>query len=151
MIARSDGDIFWFEDVDRKADPRICERLRDELKKYTLPEQLRFRALTPEMRTTYELAFQQTAEARRRLEQHRNEARLTEALGMAGGTFEGFRDRGAYWTVEWTTSSGERQTSAILKSDLTVVSSGICLSGRDRDFDLTSLVGVIERQEDRYW
>jgi hypothetical protein len=40
-----------------------------------------------------------------------------------------------------------RHTSAIAKADLTVVSSGICLSGRDRDFDLQSLVGVIEHQE----
>jgi hypothetical protein len=46
--------------------------------------------------------------------------------------------------VEWTTSEGLRHTSAVTKTDLTVVSSGICLSGRDRDFDLLSLVGVVE-------
>jgi hypothetical protein len=38
-------------------------------------------------------------------------------------------------------------TSAIAKTDLTVVSSGICLSGRVRDFDLQSLVGVMEQQD----
>jgi hypothetical protein len=65
---------------------------------------------------------------------------------MAGGELKGFRDRGDYWTVEWTTRAGERQTSAISKRDLSVVSSGICLSDRDSDFDLTSLVGVIERR-----
>ena len=150
VIARSDGNIFWFEDVDRSGDPRIGERLRDELKNLSLPEHLRFKTLTPEIRTAYELAFQQAAAARRELQQHRDEARLTRALHMAGGNLRGFRDRGDYWTVEWNTRDGERQTSAILKRDLTVVSSGICLSGRDRDFDLTSLVGVIERQDEGY-
>jgi len=143
---RSNGNTFWFEDTNRNADPRIAERLRDEMKKVTLPEHLRFPTLTPEMRAVYELGFQQTAEARRQLEQRRDEARLTEALDMAGGALNGFRDRDSYWTVEWTTRSGARQTSAISKGDLTVVSSGICLSDRDSDFDLTSLVGVIENQ-----
>ena len=57
-----------------------------------------------------------------------------------------FHDRGDFWLVEWTTRDGERHTSAIAKKELTVVSAGICLSGRDRDFDLQSLVGVVERQ-----
>lgn len=150
VTVRHDGDLVWFEDVDRSADPLIADRLRDKLKKLTLPERLRFKTLTPEMRTAYELAFQQTAEFRRKLKQRRDEARLQEALDMAGGALREFRDRGTYWTVEWTTRGGERQTSAILKSDLTVVSSGICLSGRDRDFDLTSLVGVIEDRDEWY-
>ena len=58
-----------------------------------------------------------------------------------------FRDRQDHWVVEWTTADGQRHTSAISKSDLTVISSGICLSGRDRDFDLHSLVGVIENRD----
>ena len=44
------------------------------------------------------------------------------------------------------TSKVHRMDEAIAKSELTVVSAGICLSGRDRDFDLQSLVGVVERQ-----
>jgi hypothetical protein len=150
VISRYDGGGFWFEDIDRSADPLIAEMLREELRKETLPARLRFKMLTPEMRTVYELAFQQTAEFRRVLKQRREENRLKEALEIAGGTLGKFRDRGTYWTVEWTTSAGERQTSAILKSDLTVISSGICLSGRDRDFDLTSLVGVIEARDEWY-
>ena len=35
----------------------------------------------------------------------------------------------------------------VSKRDLTVISSGICLSDRDRDFDLQSLVGVIEKRK----
>ncbi|MGH9822716.1 MAG: hypothetical protein ACREDR_05630, partial [Blastocatellia bacterium] len=85
---------------------------------------------------------------------YRREARLKRetsllrtALDRAGGTLESTRDHGDYWTIEWTSGNGERHRSAISKTDLTVISSGICLSGRDRDFDLTSLVGVMEGRE----
>ncbi|WP_204104339.1 MULTISPECIES: hypothetical protein [Spirulina sp. CCY15215] len=71
------------------------------------------------------------------------ENRLREALQQGGGQLEHFRDRGEYWQVEWRTANGELHSSAIDKLDLTVVSSGVCLSGRDRDFDLQSLVGVM--------
>jgi hypothetical protein len=146
--ARYDGSVYWFEDVDRSGDPLIAEWLRDQAKNLTLPENLAFNALTPESRTVYDIALQQTAEFRREVQQRRDEGRLKKALDVAGGELKGFRDRGDYWTVEWTTREGERLNSAILKSDLTVMSSGICLSGRDRDFDLTSLVGVVERSND---
>lgn len=66
---------------------------------------------------------------------------------MGGGELQQFHDRGDYWTVDWTTTDGVRHSSAIAKSELTVISSGICLSGRDRDFDLTirnSLLVAIE-------
>jgi hypothetical protein len=73
-----------------------------------------------------------------------DEQQLRDALQMGGGRLRTFRDRGEFWQVEWTTRDRERHTSAIAKGDLTVMSSGICLSGCDRDFDLQSLVGVIE-------
>lgn len=71
------------------------------------------------------------------------EIRLREALQQGGGQLQNYRDRGDYWQVEWQTADGHLHSSAIDKNDLTVVSSGVCLSGRDRDFDLQSLVGVM--------
>jgi TolA-binding protein len=76
-----------------------------------------------------------------------DEGRLRDALHMGGGELREFRDRGEFWQVEWMTRNGDRHTSAISKGDLTVISSGICLSGYDRNFDLQSLVGVIEARD----
>ena len=147
VVARFDGQAFWFECIDRNADPQVATTLKNELRKETPAQKLRFRTLTPEMRAAYELAFQRTAEYRRKVKQRRDEERLKNALEIGGGILNEFTDRRDHWTVEWTSRTGERNISTIQKRDLTVVSSGICLSGRDRDFDLSSLVGVIDAQE----
>lgn len=152
VIARTDGNAFFFEDTDRRSDPVMAQTMRGELTNNTPVEDLRFATLTPEMRTAFQLALQPFVPPTKRrnkgyqveLQPKSDQARLHEALQMGGASLEGFIDRGAYWTVEWTSRSGERHTSAIGKEDLTVISSGICLSGMDRDFDLQSLVGVIE-------
>jgi hypothetical protein len=147
-IARWDGSSWWFDELDRRADPQIAAQLREHLQKVTPLAELRFKGITPEMRTVYDLAAQQTKEFRGQMQQRETEGRLRKALQQGGGELREFHDKGEFWQVEWTTIDGERHTSAIAKHDLTVVSSGICLSGRDRDFDLQSLVGVIERQND---
>ena len=144
IIARWDGQSWWFEDIDRRADPLPSEELRKALKKVISPHEIRFKGMTPEMRTVYELVAQQTREFSEKFQQQRDENRLREALEMGGGQLREFRDRDDYWLIEWTAVDGERHTSAIAKDDLTVVSSGICLSGLDREFDLQSLVGVVE-------
>lgn len=146
IIVRGDGHAWWFAETDRRADPQEAEQLRAALKRTVPPEDLRFSGLTPEMRTAYGLAAQGAQEftARRTYD----ERRLTDALHVGGGALRDFRDRGEFWHVEWTIGDGQRHTSAIDKRDLTVMSSGVCLSGRDRDFDLQSLVGVIERDTD---
>jgi hypothetical protein len=143
IIARWHGNSCWFEVVDRRADPAIAETLQSNLKQQIPVAKLQFKGITPEMRSLYELVAQ-------RIEgfgQSEPEHRLQQALKLGGGELHQFQDRDGYWTVDWTTADGTRHTSAIAKADLTVMSSGICLSGRDRDFDLQSLVGVIEQQE----
>ncbi|XGW00741.1 MAG: hypothetical protein ACAF41_34125 (plasmid) [Leptolyngbya sp. BL-A-14] len=144
ILARWNGNSYWFEEVDRRADPAIAEALQSNLKQLTPVEELQFKGITPEMRSLYELATQQIEEF---AQPQRDEKRLRQALKLGGGELHQFQDRRDYWTVDWTTSDGTRHTSAIAKNDLTVVSSGICLSGRDRDFDLQSLVGVMEHRE----
>jgi hypothetical protein len=168
ILARVEGKICWFEAIDRRAEAQAGDRLQDFLRQEVPPEWVQFSGLTPEMRTTYALAWQQT-DTYRRLQQHRttvrdrrrrprrrqlpnppqlrnDETRLHEALRQGGGELRSARDRGDYWQVEWTTADGQQHISAIEKDDLTVMSSGICLSGRDRDFDLQSLVGVMENR-----
>lgn len=144
IIARWDGKSCWFEEVDRHTDPTIVETLQSAIKQLIPTQELQFKGITPEIRTVYELASQRIEGF---AQPQQDERRLRKALQMGGGELRQFQDRGDYWTVDWTTADGVRHSSAIAKTDLTVVSSGICLSGRDRDFDLQSLVAVMEQQE----
>jgi hypothetical protein len=170
IIARFDGGNFWFEEVDRKAQVQPIMLLSEQLRLETNPDEVKFSGLTPEMLIVYDLAWQQTAtgkrqrsdlqklrspkkhsltpkERRNQINNHREDVRLENALKQGGGSLETYRDRGDFWQVEWRTSDGELHSSAINKNDLTVISSGICLSGKDTDFDLQSLVGVMEQQD----
>lgn len=140
VIARSNGSFCWFEVVARRADPEISEVMQLALQQVTPIGDLRFKNMTPEMRSVYQLAAQQI---RSFAQPQQDEKRLRKALQI-GGELHSFQDREDYWTIDWTTTDGVRHTSAIAKTDLTVISSGICLSGRD--FDLHSLVGVMEQQ-----
>lgn len=143
IVARWNGNSCWFEEIDRRADPAIAQSLQSGLKQLIPVEKLHFPGITPEMRSLYELVTQRTEGF---IQPQRDEKRLEQALKLGGGELRYFQDRGDYWTVDWMSADGTHHTSAIAKDDLTVVSSGICLSGRDRDFDLQSLVGVMEHQ-----
>lgn len=147
VIARADGGVWWFEELDRRDDPAHAEKLKEALGQVVLPEKIQIPGLTPEMRTAYALATQREKAFHPQRQRLRGERKLRQALSLGGGQLQNFRDQGDFWLVEWTTTTGEHHTSAIAKSDLTVISSGICLSGQDRNFDLQSLVGVIERRE----
>ncbi|MFN6538948.1 MAG: hypothetical protein RM021_021695 [Nostoc sp. EkiNYC01] len=144
IIARWNGQSCWFEEIDRRTDPEIVETLQSAVKEVIPVEELQFKGITPEIRTVYELA---TRRIDGFAQPQQDEKRLKKALQMGGGELKQFQDRGDYWTVDWTTADGVRHSSAIAKTDLTVISSGICLSGYDRDFDLQSLVAVIEQQD----
>ncbi|MGC1247064.1 MAG: hypothetical protein WA865_12705, partial [Spirulinaceae cyanobacterium] len=162
IVARLQGSHCWFETIDRRAEPQPTETLTTYLHQETCPKEVKFPGLTPEMLTTYQLAWGQTENVLIQ-EQHRQqvqgkvskptspqnpEIRLQQALQQGGGEMRTYRDYDGFWQVEWLTADGQLHTSAISKEDLTVVSAGICLSGRDRDFDLQSLVGVMEQEYD---
>jgi hypothetical protein len=143
IVARWDGHSWWFEEIDRRADPMASEELRAALKKLIFPQEVRFKGMTPEMRTVYELVTRNLKDFDPKMQ---DERRLERALNMGGGELHGFRVRDDYWLVEWNSRTGERHSSAISKNDLTVMSAGICLSGEDMKFDLQSLVGVVENR-----
>jgi hypothetical protein len=73
--------------------------------------------------------------------------RLQQALEWAGGQLDDVRDREDAWVITWHSSRGEPHTSIIRKEDLGIVSAGICLEERDGDFDVQSLVSVMDEAE----
>ncbi len=146
VVARTDGINWWFDQCDRRADVMVTEKLQEQLKQVTPCSELNFKGMTPEMRTAYDLATQQAQEFSALHQKQRDEKRLKEALKMGGGELQKWSERQDYWVVDWITSNGEHHTSAISRNDLTVISSGICLSGEDEKFDLQSLVGVVEKR-----
>lgn len=141
VLARYDGTSFWFDRVDRGADPALPGFAARALRAFTPAEGLSRPGLTPEFREAYRRLLSPQPVA------HCSEARLRRALEQGGGTLRSYLDQGDYWTTHWSTQDGEEHTSAIMKSDLTVLSAGICLDGEDQKFDLTSLVGVVENRE----
>ncbi|MGB0932100.1 MAG: hypothetical protein ACPGVB_15055 [Chitinophagales bacterium] len=144
IVARFDGAAFWFDKLDRKGDPFLAEDLRTALKEEKLVGDLNIKGLTPETKTTYDIAVDRRILFLKEFHNTSDEGRLKTALKTGGGSLEDFEDKGEYWVVNWTTSNGEKHHSAIRKENLTVMSAGICLAGEDDRFDLQSLVAVVE-------
>ncbi|HEX4124694.1 MAG TPA: hypothetical protein VHY37_08210 [Tepidisphaeraceae bacterium] len=142
IAARFDGSRFWFDQSDPRADPAAAAYLRRALSGMTDPHGLDRPGLTKGQRIAYAIQFTRRTEAIA-AERHRQaDIRLTAALKHAGAELRDFADGGDEWRVSYLVD-GRRHTSMIRKDDLTVRSAGICLSGRDADFDLASLVGVL--------
>lgn len=148
IVARFDGSNFWFQELDRKADPFLAEDLRAALKEEKLLSDLTIKGLTPEIKTVYDMAIDRRILLYKEFKASTDEGRLDAALKTGGGSLDGFQDRGDYWLVNWKTSNGEQHHSAIQKENLTVMSAGICLDGEDDRFDLQSLVAVVEDRPD---
>lgn len=140
VLARVDGDLHWFEVLDRRADPRLAEGLREALAAGTRVTELRLAGLSPEFRNAYALAWKPPRKPSAAQQ-------LRRALATGAGQLADFQDRGEHWWVAWRTPDGAPHHSLIDKN-LGVVSAGICLSGEDDQFDLSSLVGVVEQAPD---
>jgi hypothetical protein len=135
---RFDGVQSWFEQTDPRADPAAAAYLRQALGARIPPDRLQRRGLSAEERAAYGVLF----ELRRQQERDRTEDRLRDALGHAGAELAGYVERADGIRVEYRVD-GERHVSVVDKDDLSLQLAGICLSGEDRHFDLSSLVGVL--------
>jgi hypothetical protein len=151
IVARFDGASFFHDRPDRRADPRHAERLRAALRAALAPDELRIPGLTPEMKAAYALLAEADRTMRVRIAERRVERSLDGALRKGGGRLDSFQDRDGYFAVQWIDRHGRRHASAIGK-ELAVQTAGVvCLQGRDRDFDLASLVGVMSDAPDYFF
>lgn len=144
IIARFDGAVFWFQEVDRRRSPAIAAYLREALAAETSPEDLHKPTLTTEERESYAVAYEAIEAAQR----DRVLERLSDALAHAGAELASYIEREDAYTVSFTVD-GEAHRSTVRKDDLSVLVAGVCLDGRDRSFDLQSLVGVLREGQHR--
>lgn len=140
VVGRVEGQTVWYDAPDGRADPTVAELLRLELDEGRAAPSLggldqgeaeAFRVLA---------AARQTAKAES--ESQRMRGLLAAALATAGARLVACQRRGDDWRVTWE-RAGARSTT-LVDDRLGVVSAGICLSGADRQFDLTSIVGVVQ-------
>lgn len=146
ILTRYDGNQFWYDGRDTRRSPRFADQLRTCLAEgIDSPEII---GLTPAEKLVYQEALLRRQKAIEEANRDRNEDRLRDALLHAGAIMRSYKDRGDTYTVEYMVGS-DRHTSVVDKRDLTVRSAGICLSGGDQNFDLTSLVTVIREGQRR--
>jgi len=138
VFARFDGHFFWYERRDNRRNPALAMYLREALDAGIPTESLRKSGLSAEERTAYDWARTLVAEA----ERAGIAGRLANALAHAGGRLIAFTERDDSYTVAYLVGD-ERSVSTVRKSDLSVLTAGICLSGQDANFDLTSMVSVM--------
>jgi hypothetical protein len=150
VYCRFDGACFWFEGIDRRRDPAVGRLLRKALAEDQPPDELHCRGMVPQERLAYKMLY---------LEKHKGDeekppddaTRIARALQHAGAQLDSF----------WYGSASDRASVRfqldgrlhvveVRPEDLTVVSAGICLSGQDANFDLTSLVGVFREADNQY-
>jgi len=143
--ARYDGTRFLFESKEPRRDPSVAAYLRASLAEGRPPDALEKATLTRQERTAYEWQVLLEREKLR----DATEDRLKEAVAHADGKFRSFIERGDHYAVTFLVDA-ESHTATIRKEDFSVMLAGICLSGEDDKFDLTSLVGVIREGQDGY-
>lgn len=149
VIGRVEGGALWYDEPDRRGDPAHAEDLRAALSAERADPSIA--EIAPGERLAYALRWGATALGRTgqapaqatasALARDAREAeRLRLSLHLGGATLVGFERTARGMRVTWE-QDGQRNVT-IVDDRLAVVSAGICLSGRDNDFDLTSIVGV---------
>ncbi len=147
VATRFDGRLFWYERRDPGRDPALAAYLRDQFSKPIPPPvaKLHKTGLSREEREAYGWLMALREQGR----QAKVQQRLEQALTHAGAELRSVAERQDVYVVTYEVD-GRRHVSTVQRDDLSVITAGICLSGQDRRFDLTSLVGVLREGAQRH-
>lgn len=144
VIARVEGATLWYDEQDRRADPALAEGLREALAGGR--EAPGLSGLGAGERAAYTLLMERSRAAQEADENARTGRRLREALEMGGARLLGYDIAEGVLRVSWE-RDGQRSVTLVSQA-LDVLSAGICLSGEEQLFDLTSIVGVVREAPD---
>ena len=153
VVARMLDGLLLFDEYDRRT---LWAPLADELRACLEKQEWtpRIGGLTPELRAVLSLhrhrfleeekrrILQEEAQRRRTLK-----GRLESALEYSGARLKAWTERGEGYEVVWEHEGEEYRT--LIRPDLFVESAGICLSGRDSDYNLSAIVHVMRQARER--
>lgn len=148
VYVRFDGAHFWYETIDRRRDPTVARTLRQALHNDTHPQELHCKGMVPEERVAYTMLYLKKHPAANAIRREKNSAELIEeALGHAGARLDAFWLHNENQATVRFEHNGRTHTASVNPKNLTLFSAGVCLSGQDQNFDLASLVGILEEHE----
>lgn len=145
VICRYDGANLWYQSVEFNNDPAKVEYIRKCLQSSVLPKNLKYSGL----RFEDKMAYAVRCEIDKKFQERNKEFVLKKAIEHAGGVFKSFTEKSDHFSITYVVD-GEKYTSTVSKTNgMRVLTAGICLSGGDKNFDLTSLVSVIREGKNR--
>ncbi|HEU4324462.1 MAG TPA: hypothetical protein VFS21_15075 [Roseiflexaceae bacterium] len=146
-VARVEGATLWYDEPDRRGDPLLAEGLRAALSEER--ERPDLAGLAPGEAAAYALLVGRIQERRAADISASTEYCLRHALEVGGARLVDFAAIEEGLRVTWE-RDGLRSVT-LVGADLGVLAAGICLSGEDDRFDLTSIVGVVRDAPDYAW
>ena len=146
VIARYDGENFWYESMDMGNDPSKGSYLRDSFQKRVSPNKIHYKGLNFDEKLAYSIRTKIDEEFKK----SREEESLKDDVEHSGGKFISFLDRKDHYAVTLEVD-GHKYVAHVGKDHAhRIVSAGICLDGEDNKFDLKSLISLYRRGQDSH-
>ncbi len=143
VFCRYDGQSFWYETNDLKNDFSKSDYLRESFRKMTLVKRIQYPGLMFEEKAAYAFKFEMDKEILEKMKKKD----LEDAVSHGGGKMVGYHEYKDHFKVTFKVDEVEYTSTISKDSSHEVLSSGICLSGEDKKFDLKSLVSVFREKQ----
>jgi hypothetical protein len=140
VLTRVWGDMLLYDtSIDSMRGHKFKTALNEEL-----PDPPKVPDTLPEFKIVYKLLANQIIEAKKKS----IKTMISDAVGFLGGNLVGFNESGNGYIINW--NDGKTNFETRVDGDLRVTSSGICLSGRDSEQTMSSIVSVMRKYSQRY-